>query len=275
MEHFEQNRTQVKEKSVYVLHLDPTRIVIIGSVIIGLVALAYFGGSYSLKQKEAKPKLAVKSHLMFPSDSSLSVPSAPHSSDMSSLLDNRTSNNLKLAEENNRVMDFTVDRPNEIQVLDKTKVVVPVTPQPPAPRVSPPPQTTVRTPAKTQANTGNARPATQAPQNTRKPEPQTERPATRNTNVVEVSAPLPRAQNTQSGFAIQMGFFDTESRAKRLADTLKSEDYNSYIERVRLNGRDGFRVKIGPFSNRREAITLLNELQEDDRFADCYIVNLK
>ena len=261
MEHFEQNRAPVKEKSVYVLHLDTTRILIIGTVAIGIIALAYFGGSYSLKQKEAKPKLAAKSHLMFPSDS-MSMPSAPHSGEMASLFNNRTSDNLRLPEEN-RVMDFTSNRPSEIAALDDTKIVLPTTPSRVAPQPAPKPQ--VKAPT--------AKAPAPKPQNTRSQDAKVERPApVKSPNVVEVSAPLPK---TQSGFAIQVGSFAVESRAKKLVSALKTEDYNAYIEHIKFNGKDSFRVKIGPISNKKEAISMLNELQEDDRFADCYIVSPK
>ena len=294
MEHFEQNRTPinpVKEKSVYVLHLDTTRILIIGSVVIGLIVFAYVGGSYSLKEKNTKPKLAANTQLMFPNDS-MSVPAAPHSGELSALFDDKSANSKPI--EDNKIMDLINDRPSELPISDNTTVILPITSVPvvqSAPKQAAPVRSTNAKPANNVNNrpanasaarpANNARPAVAKPannarptenakpasQNTRKPASQTEN--ARNRDLVEVSAAVPKKLD---GFAIQMGSFDTEVRAKRMSDALKAEYYDSYIERARLNGRDVFRVKIGPISNKREAIDLLNELQEDDRYADCYIV---
>ena len=258
MEHFEQNITPQREKSYYTLHLDTTRILILASVAIVFIGFAYWVGSYSFKGKETKPKLATKSHHMLPSES-ISIPSSPHSGEISSLFENKT-NDFKPFEENYKMLETVNEKPSEIAIVDETKIVLPVTPK----------KTTVKT---NQTNTKKVNNAKVTPQNVKKPDKpvtQTEK-APKNKNVVEVvSVPVTASQG---GFAIQMGSFDTRAKAQRLSNTL--EDYDTFIEHVKINGRDAYRVKIGPIGTKREAMNMLNELQEDDKYADCWLVSIK
>ena len=260
MEHFEQNITPQKEKSYYTLHLDTTRILILASAAIVLIGFAYWVGSFSFTGKETKPKLANKTHHMLPSDS-ISIPGAPHSSEMSSLFENK-SNDFKPFEESHKMLDIVSDKPSEMSILDETKIVLPITPSK-APAVK-----------TTQANTKKAtvNNTKSTPPNVKKVDKPVTENTSKNKNVIEVvSTPV---MPKQSGFAIQMGSFDTRAKAQRLSNTLQTEDYDTFIEHVKINGKDAFRVKIGPISNKREAMSMLNELQEDKRYADCWLVNV-
>jgi cell division septation protein DedD len=270
MEHFEQNITPVKEKNVYTLHLDTTRILILASVAIGIIALSYIVGSYSFKEKETRPKL-VKSNTMYPSDS-MSIPSAPHSGELSALFENK-SNNIKPFEENSKLDEIPAinDKPIETLIPEDTKIIEPIVPKKAVSTKSTTPKSTI---AKSTTNNSKS-----VSKNITKSEPKIEKASAKiekiavektakNKNIVEVSAPV---MKKQGGFAIQMASFDTESKAKKMSNSLKAEDYDSYVEHVRINGKDAYRVKIGPIGDKKEAISMLNELQENDRYADCYI----
>jgi len=70
------------------------------------------------------------------------------------------------------------------------------------------------------------------------------------------SAPKPAAKSTASkgGYAIQLMATASESRAKKLAKTMKNEGYRSYITRTTRNSKVLFRVRVHAGGNRKSAI---------------------
>jgi cell division septation protein DedD len=234
--------------------------------------LAYVVGSYSFKDKDTKPKLANKSHQML--NDPMAIPSAPHSGELSALFEDKPSN-LNLFEENNKLGENKIAdnfKPSELSIADDIKIIEPVVPK----KVSPAKTTAKSTTSKTnvaKSTTNNSKSVskntntTKSNQKAEKSIAKTENPKTK--NVIEVSAPVTAKQS--GSFAIQMGSFDTESKAKKMSNALRSDDYDTYIQHVRIDGKDAYRVKVGPIGDKKEAISMLNELQENDRYSDCYI----
>jgi DedD protein len=69
------------------------------------------------------------------------------------------------------------------------------------------------------------------------------------------------------GWAVQAGSFSSLDNARRLAATLESMDYASFISQTVVDGRTLHRVRIGPLASREEADRIAAELQRQGQAA--------
>lgn len=63
------------------------------------------------------------------------------------------------------------------------------------------------------------------------------------------------------GYAIQLIATSSQSRAKKLKNTMKSEGYFSYITRTKRNGKVLYRVRVGVKGNRNSAIAFQQKMK--------------
>ena len=63
-------------------------------------------------------------------------------------------------------------------------------------------------------------------------------------------------------WAVQAGSFSSLENARRLAATLQSMGYDSFISETVIDGRKLHRVRIGPLADRKAADRIANELQQ-------------
>ncbi len=69
------------------------------------------------------------------------------------------------------------------------------------------------------------------------------------------------------GWAVQAGSFSSLENARRLAATLQSMGYDSFISEALIDGRNLHRVRIGPLANRQAADGITKELQQQGQQA--------
>ncbi len=69
------------------------------------------------------------------------------------------------------------------------------------------------------------------------------------------------------GWAVQAGSFSSLDNARRLAATLESMDYASFVSQTVVDGRTLHRVRIGPLASREEADRIAAELQQQGQAA--------
>jgi len=74
------------------------------------------------------------------------------------------------------------------------------------------------------------------------------------------------AQQT-GGWAVQAGSFSSLDNARRLAATLESMDYASFISQTVVDGRTLHRVRVGPMASREDADRVAAELQRQGQTA--------
>jgi len=72
--------------------------------------------------------------------------------------------------------------------------------------------------------------------------------------VAPVAAPAPAAATPSGKYAIQLLATSSQSRAKKLAKTMKGEGYQSFITQANRNNKVLYRVRIGGYSDRNGAI---------------------
>ena len=65
-------------------------------------------------------------------------------------------------------------------------------------------------------------------------------------------------------FAVQVGSFPSEARAKMLARELKGKGYNSYVKKVVRTRAVWYRVRVGAFSDRWQAEKSVGELKKKE-----------
>lgn len=64
------------------------------------------------------------------------------------------------------------------------------------------------------------------------------------------------------GWSVQVGSFGRETNAREEAGRLREAGFSAFVERGRANGRDVWRVKVGPRAEREQALRLRDDLQE-------------
>lgn len=105
-------------------------------------------------------------------------------------------------------------------------------------------------PAQTQEPVAKAEPARVEPAPVPTPEPAASDP------VAEVG-----------GWAVQVGSFSSESNAQRLAATIASMGYKSFVTTSVVDGNTRHRVRVGPMGSREEAQTVASDLQNQGQQA--------
>jgi DedD protein len=74
----------------------------------------------------------------------------------------------------------------------------------------------------------------------------------------------PRSQPASGGWAVQLGSFADEARAKALVQKLKSQGYNAYLVPLRrADGKTLQRVRIGPYEQRSAADAALQKVSSE------------
>lgn len=84
-------------------------------------------------------------------------------------------------------------------------------------------------------------------------EPATARPSPSTT------APAPRAE--RGTFVVQLGSFGSRDNADRLVRDMTSKGFNAFIAPITSNGRELFRVRVGPTRDRAAAEALAAQLK--------------
>lgn len=61
---------------------------------------------------------------------------------------------------------------------------------------------------------------------------------------------------------IQLGSFSSRSNADNLKQTLREDDLEAEIKRVKVGGRNYYRVRVGPYSSRQQALDMLRQMRD-------------
>ena len=114
----------------------------------------------------------------------------------------------------------------------------------PAPAAEPEPPATVEAPSEPEVETG--------------PVP-TPAPSAEPASPPAPAAPAPVA----GGWVVQVGAFGQEANALALRDRLRQTGHAAFVERVVVDAKPVFRVRVGPFTERAAAEARLSDLARD------------
>jgi cell division septation protein DedD len=235
MEQFNQYE-EVAEKSVYLVHLDNTRIVILVSVFAAIIALTFLIG------------------MKFGTDSSQSPLSSTQNQVLESQMNAQSDDDLdKLLSESDSLstlesLDESLMKESELLTPDTAENIVPKEPE-------------------TKPTTKKS---TQSKPTAKKSEPKSVKPVSGTTPPV-----TPVTRTTQdaekSGFSIQIASFDSRTKAAAESSSINSQNFNSYIAAATVNGKTFYRVKVGPFANKTEAFATLSNIHNTTKYKESYI----
>jgi cell division septation protein DedD len=269
MEHFENNPRNVKEKSVYLLHLDTPRIIILASVIIGLILLSFLVGMNFVKGDRGD--IVAGNDLLFNSgNSSLpgdkKIPALPDSGNGSLLPDEKIVN-TEVLDEKNRVKDEVQkedEASQDILTSDNIKDILP-----PAGESKKDDKAIKTVQKKKKAKSKVARSSKKSVKSRKNARRKKSRKKSR---VIEVSDRYRSSSPKTAHYSIQVASFDTKRKADREARRLRKMNYDASVKGSRVKGKKYYRVKIGPVFNKKKAIKLLNNVQGNYRYRNSYMV---
>ena len=259
MEQFDQQQKNpnVKEKSMYLLHLDGARILILSAITIGLLTVAFLVGM-KITGENGKDSLAsqdILSEQMQPGSNQ--VPVDAQKSDLPDLSSQSDISSIPATPSTGPVPslpDLPVAKNNELQktkdvsTAEEDHVVIP-----PAREVA----KTEKSSVKKSHKKADRREA-----------------GRKKTNVVEVSSETPAKieKHSKGMYVLQVASFDKLDVAKKEVSTLKSMKYDAFMDKTSVKGKTFFRVRIGPVAMKDKALQMMNELQSNDRYAECFVV---
>lgn len=67
-----------------------------------------------------------------------------------------------------------------------------------------------------------------------------------------------------------MASLDSKSKAMQEQNKLKKMQFDAYVDKVNVNGKRFYRVKIGPIATKKKAVQILQELQ-DNKYEESYL----
>lgn len=255
MEQYTQNETRpVKEKSVYLLHLDGPRILVLSALVIGLLTLAVLVGmkinngaffEKTVSQDEnllEQPQGIGDVDSLDPMKDSLS-PVADAQNNLQGTPDNQGLPQDPALADKSRTSPLPLD--NSIAIEPDVK---PIKPAPPVKKAAKVAKKT--TPKKTSVASATKK----------------------NKDVQPVSYSETDSTAVLKGFVIQVASYDSLDKAKREVSLLKQDQYDAFYDKSKVDGRNYFRVRIGPLDTRDQALQMLDEIQQNTRYEDSYIV---
>jgi cell division septation protein DedD len=261
MEQFNhQDNGPVKEKSVYLLHLDGPRILILSALIIGLITIAVLVGMKITDGNKSDEILAQNDALV---DSSNALPGAPDAVDplKEPIPDLQPSQNPAVpstSPDQSVAQNTVVPVPS---LNDSKKVESDILTGDTVHSVVPP------------SSTGNKHSKKKIVSSKRKSKSHISRKRNRD-EVVEVSSDTRTKSDSHAvihGFVLQIASYDRSDSAKNEVRKLKEMDYDAYYDKTQVKGKDFFRVRIGPIASKDKALQMLDEIQENPRYEESFM----
>jgi cell division septation protein DedD len=253
----------IKEKNMYVLHLDAPRIIILSSVLIGVIVVSFLiGMNFTKTSDKTDPIFGGKEAIQdFPlsdgnvdgkgisplADEGLNPPSSdlPKENALNSNSDSKQSNNnaLIIPSDKNGTSNDVINSEHVKEVVPSSNDIKHADSSYDEPKVIKP---------KAQQKSKNAK----------------------KQRVVEVVSreKSTKSSMTKGGYSIQVAAYDRKAKAIEEINSLKKMSYDAFFDKSQVNGKRYYRVKIGPIASKNKAIEMLNELQENSKYGESYLV---
>jgi len=272
MEHFEAAPgSKVKEKSVYLLHLDTPRIIIISCVVIGIVVVSFLLGMNFLKS-DSRNDIAHTSMMLddgkFPDTAKAPLPGE---GDSLAPLDRPPLADEKSTAGSDPIALAKKDSP-DILNGENIKEIIPANDKkvPEATQIAEAMPVGKHKPVKHHGVSKKKTSSEKIASVDKKGHNKNSR--RENKAVMEVSAPADLYNGGGSGFMIQVASYDNKPRAETEVKTLRTKKYDAFISDTSVSGKKYFRVRIGPLADRDRAIELLRDVQSEKRYEESYLV---
>jgi DedD protein len=259
----------MKQKSVYLLHLDTPRIILISAVITGIIVASFLIGMNFVKNSGEITPAASDNIFMNDTKSSAvfdeRIPAPPHrgegESGITAGAQAALSDETHLADESPAMIAATGQ--GDVITSESIKEIIP----PSIPRTEKKAVTRSTTPAKKARHEATGARKKESTREVIAPAKKKQEP-----RVVAAADSDIRKRDTSPAFAVQIASYDKKSRALSEAALLKDMSYDAYIDESEVRGRNFYRVRIGPLSTRERAAGVLRDVQSNERYAESYIV---
>jgi len=268
-------RKGIKEKNLYILHLDTPRIIIISSVIICLVIISVLIGMNINKKDKDNESFVRDSALIdnmtaentektgLPETGNAVEPSVNNDSILkyhaneNSIITAENALKLKDNTGNSQIVDNTITKEpankNASDILTNENIET----------IIPPANSIKKSESKKTAKKSGQK------------HPEKIKETKKSKGVVEVSSKIKSFRASESNktyYSIQVAAFDKKSKAQTEIDNLENKKYNAYIDSAKVNGKTFYRVMIGPIYSKKKACSLLDEISADNRYEESYII---
>jgi len=291
MDQFNIPHQKVKEKSVYMLHLDMARIILISAAVIGIIVVSFLLGMNFIKGSDGAKGLETASDI-FDGRKELdmlksNIPDAPDEEELSRPMDDKVNASDKedrgQAGEKKEIDAIAADKDpgDDASVILKNESSDVLT----GAHVD-------KAVAKTHKlkNQKKKRAAAIDEERTisRSPDHDKNDKTIRKTTVKSDSKKKKRAKSNvvavaverdeekkslHSGeYAIQIASFDKKSKAQTEVRALKEQNYDAFLDESQVKGKQFYRVRVGPIASRKKAMELLRDIQGNDKYQESYMV---
>ena len=269
MEHFDEKQG-IREKSLYTFHLDTPRIVIAVSVFLGIVALTFLLGMTFTKGDKVDSESLTASDLLASgrNDSNRFDRGFPAQNDHAEVVQPNTQD-VQAKPSNTGSMPVALNRPaNDSDLFppsanDSEPVIEGISindsPKREKDAVKKKENKEIKKKSKTVAKKNAASDIHTAKKDVKK--------KSSIVPVVNESKNLPKGS-----FAVQVASYDKRSKAVNEIENLKKLSFNAYMNDTLIDGKQFFRVRIGPLSSREKAAAILDEIHDNGRYVSSYIV---
>ncbi len=262
----------IKEKSIYILHLDTPRIIILASVIIGLVIISALIGMNINKQDQ-------KDNGSFSRDSAILENLAVDNHEKPEITENNIepplNNDNLLKNENSIISADNSIKPkdnlpgnqriagNNINNSASKEPASDILTHENIETIIPPAHLLKKSDQKKSARKSAEKQSEKIKSNSKKK------------GVVEVSSrdkSLKGTEKDKNYYSIQVAAFDKKSKALSEINNLENKKYNAYMDSAKVNGRIFYKVMVGPVYSKKKAVDLLDEISADKRYEESYII---
>jgi cell division septation protein DedD len=286
MDQFNVPHQKVKEKNVYLLHLDTARIILISAAVIGIIVVSFLLGMNFIKGGDGAKTLMTKNDV-FDSQKELdllkkNIPAPPDEDDLSKPLDEKLAspgkdsgtgvdkaepdksggkikNDAKLSASKNDSSELlTGDNINEAAIKEKDVKKKPAVGPSSSKKITRSDDLEADEKAVKKSSAKNS------PRKKRSGKSKVVAVAGENTEV--------RKTSHTGSYTIQVASFDKKSRALKEVNALKDLKYDAFVDESQVKGKQYFRVRIGPLTSKKRALDLLKNVHENEKYGESYMV---
>ncbi len=265
MEQFNIPHQKIREKSVYLVHLDAARIAVLSAAVIGIIIASFLLGMNFVRGGEGGKNQITKGDV-FDATRELdllkgNIPGQPDMEELSRSADDKL---LSLDRLDLPATDAKEEKTPEepANLLTRENIAPPVHSERTVEKKS-----TVSVKKKSRVKDASY---SAGSRQKRAPEKKTARKSG-SSRVVAVSgnAKKPKGDGL---FTVQVASYDTLDRASYEVGALKRMQYDAYIDETRVDGKRYYRVRVGRSASKVRALELLQEIQGVDKYRESYMV---
>lgn len=287
MDQFNIPHQKVKEKSVYMLHLDAARIILISAAVIGIIIVSFLLGMNFIKGGDGTKGLVTKNDI-FDGQKELdllknNIPDPPDEDDLSKPMDEKLIPSDKddkslvkdkadpdsHAVEKEKKDDAAISKNESSDMLTRDNfndvVIKGKNPRKKAVRDSDEGKKVSRSSEEDMSD----KPVKKA---TIKNDSKKKKRGKSKVVAVAVDKVEERRAGHSGNYAIQVGSFDKKSKAQSEVKALKDLNYDAYLDESLVKGKQYYRVRIGPLASKKKALDLLKGVQDNEKYQESYMV---